>query len=94
MAAISQTLTYLDIANANVEYSKPLYFLENIQVLILKNNKIADFEEHVYPLLQTMNALRQLDLTNNPATSIHKYRDQIVINTKTLEELDNKKINQ
>jgi hypothetical protein len=62
-------------------------------VLILKKNFIADFEEQICPMLQTMNGLRQLDLSDNPVTSIPKYRDQVIILTGArLQEIDNKKV--
>jgi Leucine-rich repeat (LRR) protein len=51
LAAISGSLRYLDLATSNVVHSKPLYYLENLEVLILKKNKIADFEEDVVPML-------------------------------------------
>jgi Leucine-rich repeat (LRR) protein len=93
LAAIAGSLKYLDLSEAKVVYSQPLYYLEKLEVLILKKNFIADFEEQICPMLQTMNGLRQLDLSDNPVTSIPKYRDQVIIMTGArLQDIDNKKV--
>jgi Leucine-rich repeat (LRR) protein len=81
LAAIAGSLKYLDLSQARVSEPKPLFYLEKLEVLILKKNRIVDFEEEICPMLQTMNALRQLDLTENPVTLIPKYRDQVIILT-------------
>ena len=75
LAAISSSLRFLDLPNSNVLNPKPLYYLEQLDTLNLKDNKIGDFENQVCPLLQTMNCLRIINLKNNPVTSITKYRD-------------------
>lgn len=73
--------------------AQPLYYLERLEVLILKRNRIEDFEMHVCPMLQTMSSLKQLDLSDNPVNQITKYRDQIIILTgNRLQEIDNKKV--
>ena len=41
-----------------------------------------------------MRYLQSLDLTGNPLTKIHKYREQIVVLTTGLQTLDGKKIMQ
>ncbi|TNV88203.1 hypothetical protein FGO68_gene9687 [Halteria grandinella] len=95
LAAIAGSLKYLDLSQARVSEPMPLYYLERVEVLILKKNRIVDFEDQVCPMLQTMNALRQLDLTDNPVTQIPKYRDQVIILTgQRLQEIDNKKVTQ
>jgi Leucine-rich repeat (LRR) protein len=66
LAAISGSLKYLDLSDSRLVESKPLYYLERLEVLILKKNRIIEFEDHICPLLQTMNSLRQLDITDNP----------------------------
>ena len=75
LAAISGSLRELHLANSRVEASKPLYYLEHLVVLNLKDNIISDFDEQVCPILQTMNHLRTLWLAGNPVTHISKYRD-------------------
>lgn len=75
LAAISGSLKIFDIPNANVRDIKPLYYLENLELLNLKDNLVREFESDVCPILQTMNGLRVLNLKNNPVTNITKYRD-------------------
>lgn len=92
MAAISNSLRFLDLPNSNVVNPKPLYYLESLDTLNLKDNRIDDFENQVCPLLQTMNRLRILNLKNNPVTSITKYRDQVVLLSRSIAELDGKDV--
>lgn len=66
LAAISNTLRVLDIPNARLQKIKPLYYLEQLDILNMADNGIDDFENEVCPLLQTMNALRTLNLRGNP----------------------------
>lgn len=40
----------------------------------------------------TLHGLQKLELQQNPVTKIHKYRDQIVIMTRYLTELDGRNI--
>ena len=39
-----------------------------------------------------MNGLRILNLKNNPVTGIRKYRDQVVLLSRSVEELDDKDV--
>ena len=51
LAAISGSLRILDIPNCNVAHVKPLYYLESLDQLNLKDNIIEDFEQDICPLL-------------------------------------------
>lgn len=84
LAAISSTLKVLDIPNTNVQNPKALYYLEGLETLNLKENQIEDFEGQVCPLLQTMNDLKILNLKGCPCTHITKYRDQVVLLSKSI----------
>jgi hypothetical protein len=44
LAAISSSLRLFDIPNCNIINPKPLYYLECLDTLNLRDNKIADFE--------------------------------------------------
>lgn len=92
LAAISGSLKTLDIPNSNVTEIKPLYYLEGLEYLNLKDNNIKEFEQEVCPILQTMNGLRVLNLKNNPVTGITKYRDQVVLLSRSIVELDGKDV--
>ena len=94
LAAISNTLVVLDLPAVNLVECKPIYFLERLNILNLAENRIADFEEQVSPMLMTLQSLNKLSLLNNPVTkNTHKYRDQVVILTRgQFTDLDGKTI--
>lgn len=92
LAAISGSIKILDIPNSRVINTKPLYYLEGLDTLNLKDNLISDFEHQICPILQTMNCLRILNLSKNPVTSITKYRDQVVLLSRSVQELDGKDV--
>ena len=71
---------------------KSLYYLENLITLNLKGNQIQDFNNCVAPILMTLRSLQKIELQGNPVTKIFKYRDQVVLLTRTLQELDGKMI--
>jgi Leucine-rich repeat (LRR) protein len=45
LAAISSTLKHLDLQRSNVKTSRPLYYLENLEIVDLKFNLIEDFTD-------------------------------------------------
>lgn len=92
LAAISGSIRLLDLPNSRVVNPKPLYYLEGLDTLNLRDNLIADFEHQVCPILQTMNCLRILNLSKNPVTQITKYRDQVVLLSRSVQELDGKDV--
>jgi phenylalanine-4-hydroxylase len=59
-------------------HPSPLYYLEGISQLNLKDNQIEDMDE-VAPFLRTMNYLSDLDMRGNGVTRVPKYRDQVVM---------------
>lgn len=94
LAAISSTLTLLDLPKVNLVHCKPLYFLENLFTLNLNDNLISDFNDEVAPMLMTLVRLTQLTLQRNPVVKhTLKYRDQVVSLTgPQFTELDGKTI--
>jgi Leucine-rich repeat (LRR) protein len=92
LAAISGSLRELHLQNCRINEPKPIYYLEHLSYLNLKDNLITDFDEQVCPLLQTMNYLQRLWLIGNPVTTISKYRDQVVLLSNSVSELDDKDI--
>jgi protein phosphatase 1 regulatory subunit 42 len=92
LAAVSNSLKLLDLPSVNLVNPKPLYYLEGLDSINLKDNAIVDLENEICPLLQTMNYLRILKLNNNPVTGVQKYRDQIVLLSRSVQELDGKDI--
>ena len=76
LAAISNTLTILDLPKVNLVHCKPLYFLENLVTLNLNDNAILDFHNEVAPMLMTLVRLYELTLLRNPVVKqTAKYRD-------------------
>ncbi|CDW71068.1 leucine-rich repeat protein [Stylonychia lemnae] len=95
LAAISRSIKILDLSNSRVRFPQQLYYLEYLDSLNLSRNMIDDFDEQINPLLSTMNRLRNLNLNENPVQAVtQKYRDQVVLLSRSIEELDGKKITQ
>lgn len=92
LAAISGSLQLLDLPQVRLVDSKPLYYLENLRTLNLRNNQILDFQQSIAPILMTLNQLQYMMLANNPVTKAPKYRDQVVLLTRSLLEIDGKPI--
>ena len=74
LAAISGTLQVLELEEVRLADPEPLYFLEFVRHLALRDNFIDDINK-VASFLRTMNDLTSIDLRNNPITRIGKYRD-------------------
>lgn len=55
LAAVSNSLKLFDIPNCNIINPKPLYYLECLDTINLRDNQIVDLENQICPLLQTMN---------------------------------------
>jgi hypothetical protein len=51
MAAISGTLKELHLNKCSIKEPKPLYYLEHLDTLWLKDNIIESFDDQVCPLL-------------------------------------------
>jgi hypothetical protein len=60
--------------------------------LNLQSNAIFDFEKCIAPILMTLQNLNKLELQGNPVTKVPKYRDQVVLLTRYLSDLDGKQI--
>ncbi len=60
LAAISASLVLLDMPSVNLVECRSLYFLEHLYQLNLQNNKIADFQEQLAPVLVTLSVLKDL----------------------------------
>ena len=89
--AISQSLQRLDLKSCKIADPKPLFYLERLDSLNLKDNLIDNLED-VAPFLSTIKYLRVLDMRDNPLSKIKKYRDQIIMIGLTIATLDNKKV--
>jgi len=63
--------------------------LDGLDQLNLRGNRIRDMDEQVLYVLNTMKVVRHLDFRENPVikdyTSLQKYRDQIIIASRSVE---------
>ena len=78
LQSTQMSLTTLSLESCNIVNPSPLYYLESVTTLVLKDNYIQEMD-HVAQFLRTMNQLADLDLRNNPIQKVSKYRDQIVM---------------
>ena len=76
----------------NVQDCKSLYFCDKLEHLDLRDNFIEGLNEQVMPLLQTMQRLRTLDLRDNKVQLEARYREQMIMEGRSLAELDGKTI--
>ncbi|KAM3133245.1 hypothetical protein pb186bvf_014673 [Paramecium bursaria] len=85
------SLQHLICENSNVEYALSLGILQNLEILNLMNNKIKEFDD-IEDSLPQLTSIREIDLRGNPITTVHKYRDRIVLLCKSIQCIDNKNI--
>jgi len=91
LAVISNTLRTLEADGNRIKNVSPLAYLNNVRTLSLKNNAIEDLEG-MEKVLACMTLLGQLDFRENPIEKVPKVRDQIVMMSQNLENLNDKKI--
>lgn len=92
LAAISSSLTRINLASTNVKDCRQLYFCDKLEFLDLRDNFIEDLNDQVMPLLQTMARLNTLDLRDNQVQLEARYREHIIMESRSLRELDGKAI--
>ncbi|CAI2365816.1 unnamed protein product [Moneuplotes crassus] len=91
LCAVCSSLVRLDLKSCQIVDPKPLFYLERLDVLNLKDNQISELEA-VSPFLSTIRYLRVLDMRGNPLAKIRKYRDQIIMIGLSIQTLDDKKV--
>lgn len=62
LAAISGSLSYLDMPSVNLVECKALYYLENLGFLNLQNNHVSDLQNELAPVLMTCQRIRNLQM--------------------------------
>jgi len=90
LRAISPGLRKLDISGNGISDISPLQVLRGLQSLTARDNAIFELTS-VRPVLHA-SQLSVLSLHNNPVTKQQRYRDDIVVESRTLRELDGKEI--
>ncbi|XP_063779926.1 protein phosphatase 1 regulatory subunit 42 isoform X2 [Pseudophryne corroboree] len=87
------SLTVLNISNNNIDELKELAVLENLTQLVAVDNDLRDIKDLEF-VLSKWPRLWRMDLSGNPICHKPKYRDRVIVISKTLEILDGKEINE
>jgi len=90
LRAIAPGLRRLDISGNGISDISPLQVLRGLQSLTARDNAIDDLMS-VRPVLNS-SQLTTLSLQNNPVTKQQRYRDDVVVESRTLRELDGKEV--
>uniref|UniRef100_A0A8B9S2H4 Protein phosphatase 1 regulatory subunit 42 n=1 Tax=Accipiter nisus TaxID=211598 RepID=A0A8B9S2H4_9AVES len=91
LRSLAKSLSVLNISNNNIDELEELAVLENLSYLRAADNQLKHMKD-LEVVLNKWTKLRRMDLTGNPICHKPKYRDRIVVQTRTLEFLDGKEI--
>ncbi|KAG8570708.1 hypothetical protein GDO81_011380 [Engystomops pustulosus] len=89
--SLSKSLSVLNISNNSIDELKELSVLGNISQLVAVDNHLNDIKDLEF-VLRKWPRLWRMDLTGNPICQKPKYRDKVIVISKTLEILDGKEI--
>ncbi|XP_045716684.1 protein phosphatase 1 regulatory subunit 42 isoform X1 [Phyllostomus hastatus] len=89
--SLAKSLSILNISNNNIDDIRDLEILENINQLIAVDNQLLHVKDLEYLLTKLMK-LWKMDLNGNPVCLQPKYRDRLILVSKSLEFLDGKEI--
>ncbi|KAL4450289.1 hypothetical protein ABPG74_008995 [Tetrahymena malaccensis] len=91
MKGIGESLYSIECEKNNIQEIDSFIYLVGLAKLKISNNNIQKFDNLLEPLSQ-MKYLSELTAKGNPISTIQKYRDRIVLMSKSLQQLDDKKI--
>ena len=91
MVGISRSLRKLSAAGNHIQEISLLWYLDGLYMLDLTNNSIP-FCEDLYNVLSCLKSLHELKLSGNPVAKRPKYRDEMILWSNNLKELDGKDI--
>ncbi|XP_044862302.1 protein phosphatase 1 regulatory subunit 42 isoform X3 [Mauremys mutica] len=89
--SLAKSLSVLNISNNNIDELGELALLENISHFIAVDNQLHHVKDLEF-VLNKWTKLCRMDLKGNPVCRKPKYRDRLIIQSKTLESLDGKEI--
>lgn len=89
--SLCKSISVLNISNNNIEELKELAVLENLTQLVAVDNHLNDIKDLEF-VLGRWPRLWRMDLTGNPICQKPKYRDKVIVISKTLEILDGREI--
>ncbi|XP_063113480.1 protein phosphatase 1 regulatory subunit 42 isoform X2 [Cavia porcellus] len=91
LRSLAKSLSILNISNNNIDDIRDLEILENLNHLIAVDNQLLHVKDLEF-LLNKLTKLRKMDLSGNPVCLKPKYRDRLILVSKSLEYLDGKEI--
>ncbi|NXJ95716.1 PPR42 phosphatase, partial [Corythaixoides concolor] len=91
LRSLAKSLSVLNISNNSIDALEELAVLENLSYLRAVDNQLQHMKD-LEVVLNKWTKLRRMDLTGNPICQKPKYRDRIVVQSRTLESLDGKEI--
>ncbi|XP_008852993.2 protein phosphatase 1 regulatory subunit 42 [Nannospalax galili] len=91
LQSLAKSLSTLNISKNNIDDIKDLEILENLNHLIAVDNQLMHVKD-LELLLNKLMKLWKLDLNGNPVCLKPKYRDRLILVSKSLEFLDGKEI--
>ncbi|KAM5210856.1 LOW QUALITY PROTEIN: protein phosphatase 1 regulatory subunit 42 [Hipposideros larvatus] len=89
--SLAKSLSILNISNNNIDDIRDLEILENLNQLIAVDNQLLHVKDLEF-LLNKWRKLWKMDLNGNPVCLKPKYRDRLILVSKSLEFLDGKEI--
>ncbi|XP_048363223.1 protein phosphatase 1 regulatory subunit 42 isoform X2 [Sphaerodactylus townsendi] len=85
------SLSVLNISNNNIDELRELAVLKNISHLIAVDNQLHSVKDMEF-VLSVWTQLCKIELNGNPVCHKPKYRDRLILQSKSLESLDGKEI--
>ncbi|XP_001926121.2 protein phosphatase 1 regulatory subunit 42 isoform X2 [Sus scrofa] len=89
--SLAKSLSILNISNNNIDDIRDLEILENLKQLTAVDNQLLHVKDLEF-LLNKLMKLWKMDLNRNPVCLKPKYRDRLILVSKSLEILDGKEI--
>ncbi|XP_057312632.1 protein phosphatase 1 regulatory subunit 42-like [Hydractinia symbiolongicarpus] len=91
MEAISKSLSVLNISNNNIDDTNDLKILRKLNHLMIADNKLYDWVDLSETLLEWP-SLYNLEISGNPVCRHKKFRDKLIIMSKSLVMIDSKEV--
>ncbi|KAM9308385.1 protein phosphatase 1 regulatory subunit 42 [Gastrophryne carolinensis] len=91
LQSLAKSLCVLNISNNNIDELKELAVLENMTQFVAMHNNLTDITD-LEIVLRKWPKLWRMDLSGSPICQTSKYRDRVIVLSKSLEILDGKEI--
>jgi len=91
LIALAQSLNVFNISGNNIDEIIELRCLENLTQFMCEDNLLVDMKD-MAKVLKCWPNLWRLELTGNPLCEKKKYRDRVLVMSKTLVMLDGKEV--